>query len=248
MSLGPWIIWYLTHRSIWQHRGVVNSQRAFVLIMKGGAGLSPKCQHSCRFRYSRSLWESQSQHLLSQTLSIYLSGEYIPCVASPFYNNQFWKNRKKKGASHNEWLELHTSYTVPATCLHQPHYSSCLPPSVVCQGTGPGILWSLIPRATCPTIANLQSAEDNSKERMGPDQLCHTQHGRSRQSEHCGTFKETHISFWPQWSSKGTETSPHKQKQHLQLSAKFPLAHLIANWRKKNTTHSSLAERLPVLE
>lgn len=118
MSLGPWIIWYLTHRSIWQHRGVVNSQRAFALIMKGGAGLSPKCQHSYRFRYSRSLWESQSQHLLTQPLSIYLfSGEYIPCVTSLFYNNQFWTNRKKKGASHNEWLELHTSHTVPAACL-----------------------------------------------------------------------------------------------------------------------------------
>lgn len=49
-------------------------------------------------------------------------------------------------------------------------------------------------------------------------------------------------------NSAGTETSPHKQKQHLQLLAKFPLAHLIANWGKKNTTHPSFAEILPVLE
>lgn len=41
-------------------------------------------------------------------------------------------------------------------------------------------------------------------------------------------------------NSAGTETSPHKQKQHLQLPAKFPLAHLIANWGKKNTTHPPL--------
>lgn len=116
---------------------------------------------------------------------------YIPCVASLFYNNQFWKNRKRKVP--------HTmndgSYT-PAIL------SSCLPPSVVCQGTGAGILWSLIPRASCPTVAKLQSAEDNRKESIGPDQLYHTEHGRSWQSEHCGTFKETHICFWPPWSSK----------------------------------------------
>lgn len=49
-------------------------------------------------------------------------------------------------------------------------------------------------------------------------------------------------------NSAGTETSCHRQKQHLQLPAKFPLAHLIANWGKKNTTYPSFVERLPVLE
>lgn len=175
MSLGPLIILHLTHRSIWQHRDVANSQRAFVLIMKGGAGLSLKCQHSCRFRYSRRLWESQTQHLLSQPHTSYLSllwRIYIPCMTSLFYNNQFWKNRKKERCL-TQWM---------AGATHQSHCSSCLPPSVVCPTTGAGILWSLIPRAACPTTAKLQSAEDNRKDRMRPDELYHTEHGRSWQS------------------------------------------------------------------
>jgi len=49
-------------------------------------------------------------------------------------------------------------------------------------------------------------------------------------------------------NSAGTETSCCRQKQHLQLPAKFPLAHLIADWGKKNTTYPSFVERLPVLE
>lgn len=165
ISLGPWIIQHLTHRSSWQYRDVVNSQRASALIMKGGAASSPKCQCSCRFSCSRSLWETQSQHLLSQPLPYYLPvlwTTYIPHVVSLFYSNQFWTNRKKERCL--------TKCTTGAT--PQPPCSNWLPPSAVCQGTGAVILCSLIPRISCPTIAKLQTTdEDNSKEGMGLGQV-----------------------------------------------------------------------------
>lgn len=169
--------------------------------MKGGAGLSPKCQCSCRFSYSRSLWESQSWHLLSQPRIQYLAvlwRIYIPRVVSLFYNNRFWMNRKKERC-----LTQRMTGATP-----QPHRPSWLPPSVVRQGTGADILWSLIPRATCPTIVKLQSREeDNSKEGMGLGQVYQTDtgYGGSGQSESCATFKEPSgrcICFWPPRSSK----------------------------------------------
>lgn len=121
----------------------------------------------------------------------------------------------------------------------QPHRSSQLPPAVECQGTRAGILCHLIPRATCPTIAKLQSTQEDNRKESG-------QRSVALPKQCLGDAFASGPHGAP--NSAGTETSSHRQKQHLQLPAKFPLAHLIANWGKKNTTYPSFAERLPVLE
>lgn len=122
-----------------------------------------------------------------------LENIYSLCGLCVLY--QFWINiKKKKGASQKAGLGLHPSHTDPADCLLQ-LYAKVL-----------GVLWSLISRATCPTIAKLQSTEeDNSNEGIGLGQVYDT----NRIWEVWAVRDLWHfeisgrcICFWPTWSSK----------------------------------------------
>lgn len=154
-------------------------------------------------------------------------------MASLLYNNQFWKNRKKKGASHNEWLELQ-----PATVFQLPA-SLCSTPE--CWG------WYLVEFNSQGYLRNysqLSCRMQRTTGKRGWGQMRFvTQNMGDLGSRSAVAFSKRHaFASGPHGApnSAGTETSPHKQKQHLQLPAKFPLAHLIANWGKKNTTHPPL--------